>query len=648
MAPDVAPLVSRPFWGCWRRAARFVLPYRRTLAAVGLLSVLTSGLLAVEPLITKRLFDEIEGPRHKWVLGGALASLCFVLALREALMARLDEQSWKVRLNLNVSLTRATAERLHTLPLSFHRQETVGGLITKMNRGIDGSVTAFSEVAFTIFPAVVYLIVSVTIMVRLDPFLALLVVLFAPIAPLIGARAAREQATRERTLTARWTKIYARFNEVLSSILAVKAFAVEDVEKRRFLQGFEEATDIVYRGVRRDAKVNAGKNLATTLARCAALGYGIFLVIDGRITLGTLVAFLGYVGSLFGPVQGLTGAYQTLRRGAVSLETIFSILDARDGLEDAADAVELPLCGDVEFRDVSFHYGRGPATLSRINLEVRAGQTVALVGESGAGKTTFIHLLQRLYDPTDGAILLDGVDLKKLKQRSVRLQMGAVLQENMLFNDTIGENIAFGRPAATHAEIERAARAAHAHGFIMALPDGYDTVTGASGSRLSSGQKQRIAIARALLKDPPILILDEATSALDVESERLVTDALARLCERRTTFVVAHRLATVVRADRILVLSNGTIAESGTHADLMAKQGLYASLVRSHALGLRSPLEGADGSQPEGRGTDGRHDRDVDRLIAGLRLGRGRDVDDDAGDKRGEAEAQESGRRASL
>jgi ATP-binding cassette subfamily B protein len=344
----------------------------------------------------------------------------------------------------------------------------------------------------------------------------------------------------------------------------------------------------VVRGVALDSLTGGLRNGSVLLARIAATGVGALLVARGQITVGTLVAFLGYVAGLFGPVQGLTGVYQTLCRASVSFDTVFGILDARDHLGDAPDALEVrSLRGDVAFEGVRFAYGedREPI-LDGIDLRIAAGETVAIVGPSGSGKTTLMALLQRLYDPTGGAVKVDGMDLRRLRQRSLRAQVGVVLQDAPLFNDSIRNIIAYGRPGASFAEVRAAARAANAAEFIETLPEGYDTVVGERASLLSGGQRQRIAIARALLKDPPILILDEATSALDAESEAVVQDALARLVRGRTTIIVAHRLATVVNADRIVVLKAGRVHESGTHEDLVRRRGYYASLVAAQTRGL--------------------------------------------------------------
>ncbi|WP_227026977.1 ABC transporter ATP-binding protein [Corallococcus soli] len=588
------PVPSASLW----RAMAYLRPHRGAVAFILLLVLTSASLSALEPLVLKYIFDQLgdQGAVRAVLLG--VGGLVLLGLVREVLASTSNWLTWRTRIHVHYSLNEATVTRLHRLPLSFHREEGVGAIMTRLDRGMQGFVGAITELTFNVVPAAAYLLLSVIIMFRLDWRLALVALAFAPIPVLIARKAAPVQTRREQTLMDRWAKIYARFNEVLSGIVTVKSFAMEEREKQRFLHDVREANAVVTRGVGYDAVVGAGQNVTVLVARVASIGMGGLLVLKGDITTGTLVAFLGYIGGLFGPVQGLSGVYRTLRTASVAMRQVFSILDAQDHLGDAPDAREVTgLRGEVEFADIHFAYpaaaGEHRPLLRGINLKVNAGETIALVGPSGAGKTTLMSLLCRFYDPVQGVVRIDGQDVRSLKQMSLRHHIGVVLQDSLLFNESVRANIAYGRPDATQAQIEAAARAAHADVFIDRLPQGYDTVVGEKGSRLSAGERQRIAIARSLLKDPPILVLDEPTSALDAESEALVQEALGRLMKGRTTFAIAHRLSTVVDADRILVLQDGRIVEQGPHAELMRRDGYYASLVRRQTRGLlpeRPPL----------------------------------------------------------
>ena len=571
-----------------RRALGFARPYRRAVLVIAALTLVVAAVNASEPLVLKFIFDGLAGEQgsHNLLIGAGL--LVAIGLAKEALGAWSNWLTWHTRLGLHYTLLEGTIGRLHRMPLSMQRSEGVGAILTRLDRSLQGFIGAVTELLFNVFPALVYLVISVIIMLQLEWRLALLVMAFAPLPGVIAAVAAPEQTTRQRVMLDRWARIYSRFNEVLSGIVTVRSFSMEEREKARFLKDVQAANQVVIRGVRLDSGFGAASNVVIMLARVAVIALGGVLVVRGQVTLGTLIALLGYVGGLFGPVQGLSGIYGTIRKATVSLEEIFAILDLQEHLGDAPDAVDLTkVAGRVEFVDVRFSYEQADRPLlDGVSFIAEVGETVAFVGPSGSGKTTLMALLMRFYDPVSGTILLDGRDLRALTQTSLRRHIAVVLQDPLLFNDTVRNNIAYGRPEADATEVEAAARAANAHDFVMRLPDGYETLVGERGSRLSVGERQRLSIARALIKDTPIIVLDEATASLDAESEALVQEALETLMRGRTTFVIAHRLSTVVSADQILVLQEGRICERGRHAELVRQGGYYRSLVARQTRGL--------------------------------------------------------------
>ena len=577
------------------RALPWLHGFGKPIAKVLGLALLLAAATAAAPLAVMRLVDSLAqvaaapaamGPGAGRAILVALVLVAVAELAQVYLTRRLDTRSWRVRLDLDFALRQRVTARLHELPLSFHQQHTVGGTVSRVNTSIHGFVTAVAELAFKALPAVFYLALALTALVQLDWRLALAVCVFAPLPALIGMWAAPEQTRRDRALLAHWTATFGRWTEVLGGIRTVKGFAMEKAEERRFLDAVAEGNAQQARGANRDARTASWQGLSAAAARLSVAAIGAWLVLRGHGTVGTLVAALHYVGGLFGPIQGLTNVYATVRRARVSLESVGGILDAPDPVADRPGARDLVVArGAVAFEGISFDYGDGRPVLKDVSLSVAPGETVALVGPSGCGKTTLISLLERLYAPSAGRITVDGVDLRDCTHGSLRRQVGTVMQDVHLFNDTILANITYGTPSATREQAIEAARAANAHEFIGKLPAGYDTVVGERGAGLSGGQKQRIAIARALLKNPPILILDEATSALDNESEALVQAALKRLARGRTTLVVAHRLSTVVDADRIVVLRGGEVEAIGTHDELLAQGGYYARLFARHAAG---------------------------------------------------------------
>lgn len=580
-----------PNWKYLKRAFSYAKGQQQYILLVIVLTILVSGLNALEPLIMKYIFDQFThaDPWQNIILG--LVLFVALAITREVLSGFSNYQSWSTRLHIHYGLLNATVEKLHQLSFSYHREEGVGATMTKLERAIQNFVTTITNVAFQVLPSISYLLISLLIMLQLDWRMTLLVAVFTPLPVIIAALASPPQVKRERVLLNIWGNIYSRFNEVLSGILTVRSFTREDYEKERFLHDVDKANSIVVKGVSYDSKVGALQNLMVTLARIAAIALGGYLVIVGEITLGTLIAFLGYVNGLFGPVQGLTQIYKNIQTATASLDHIFSILDTDDYIGDPPLAPDIrQVEGKVSFINIHTSFesnGQKQDVLKGVNIEVRAGENLAIVGPSGSGKSTLMALLQRFIEPDQGEILIDDINIKDIRQKSIRKYIGVVPQDAILFNDSIKTNIAYGNPKATFNEIKTAAHAANAHLFINRMSEGYQTRVGERGNRLSFGERQRIAIARAILKNPPVLILDEATSALDVETESLVQEALQKLMQNRTSFIIAHRLSTVVNADRIIVIKDGKVKEAGNHRQLMQQQdGYYAYLVNKQMKGF--------------------------------------------------------------
>jgi len=471
---------------------------------------------------------------------------------------------------------------LQSLSIGFYSRNRTGVLISRLTNDVQALDHLVSDGVVTLFSASLTLIGTAAVLLFLDPELALVTFAVFPVLA-VGSLLFRIASSDAYRLTReKIAAVTAYLQETLSGMRIVRAFGQEPRHVSRFGELNDEHREVNMRTVKLNAAYFPGVEMLSAVATAVILLYGGSQVSAGAIEIGVLVSFVLYVQTFFDPIQQLSQLYTTYQAGMAALDKIFGLLDEEPDLRDAADAIELPrVRGEVRFEHVSFSYtGAGAPALRDVSLTVPPGQTVALVGATGAGKSTLAKLVARFYDPDSGRVLIDGHDLRQVTEHSLRSQLGVVPQEGFLFSGTVAENIAFGRPGAGSDEIEAAARAVGAHDFIERTPDGYETQVGERGGHLSAGQRQLVAFARAAAADPRLLILDEATSNVDVHTEARIEHALRRLLAGRTAIVIAHRLSTIRDAGRIVVLDGGQVAEQGTHHELLKADGAYARLYR--------------------------------------------------------------------
>ena len=465
---------------------------------------------------------------------------------------------------------------LHTLSISFFTKRRTGELMSRLMNDVTVIQHVVTETPVDSAKQLVTFIGGVAFLFVMNWQLCLLILLLLPLLVLVAKLFGRRLKALSTSIQDRTASISTLVEEVIAGIRVVKSFVQAQREERRFKAHVQVAMTLALRRAAVLAVFIPVITFFTFAAAAAVLWYGGRQVIEGIVTPGDLFAFVLFAGILIGPFGSAARVFAQIKEAQGAMQRVFEILDTRPEVADVPMATDLPpVHGRIQANGVSFAYDVRYSVLSDISFDAAAGEMIAIVGPTGSGKTTMINLLHRFYDTTEGAITIDGYDLRSVRLDSLYRQIGLVPQETILFGGTIMENIRYGRETATEVEIFDASKAAHAHEFVIELPDGYQTVVGEKGINLSGGQRQRLAIARAILKNPRVLLLDEATSSLDTESERLVQEALERLMAGRTTFVVAHRLTTIQRADRILVLNKGRLVEQGTHASLMEKKGLY-------------------------------------------------------------------------
>lgn len=570
---------TQPAWKIFRRFAKYAWDQRRLLALAAVAVILVSLLNLVVPQLTGYTIDEVIPQQQHgriWLVVlailGAGAAMGVLSALQSYTMSVVGQR-------VIYALRNQIYSHLQTLSMRFFDDRRTGELMSRVTNDVNALQHLITSGLLEIVTDSVTFVVILTILILYDWQLTLLLSFTIPLMVVTTRYFGRRIRSAFRTVQEQMAQVNAHLQETISGIRLVQSFANEKYEVERFNESNRRSMEAHINAVKLNATFLPLIDIINRLGYVVVLGFGARQVIVGRLSVGQLVQFMLYLQLLYQPVRRFSRLMNTIQQAAASGERIFEILDTKPEVTEKPDAIALTRCeGRIRFENVSFGYKKGEYVLHDFTLDVEPGQTVALVGPSGAGKTTVTNLLMRFYDPDEGRIMIDGYDLRDLTLESLRRQFGIVSQEIVLLHGTVRENIAYGNPGATEEEIIEAAKIANAHGFIRDLPDGYDTVIGERGMKLSGGQRQRLAIARAVLKNPRILILDEATSQLDSESEHLIQQALERLLKGRTSVVIAHRLSTIRNADLIVVMDRGRIVDMGQHEELLARGGLYATL----------------------------------------------------------------------
>lgn len=570
-----------------KRYLQFVKPYKYRIFATIIVGIIKFGIPMLIPLLIKYAIDGVinnhalttDEKVHHLTIAIGIALFIFVIVRPPIEFIRQYLAQWTSN-KILYDIRKKLYNHLQALSARFYANNQVGQVISRVINDVEQTKDFILTGLMNIWLDCITIIIALSIMFFLDVKLTLAALFIFPfyILTVYVFFGRLRKLTRERSQAL--AEVQGFLHERVQGISVVKSFAIEDNEAKNFDKKNANFLTRALKHTRWNAYSFAAINTVTDIGPIIVIGVGAHLAISGSITVGTLAAFVGYLELLFGPLRRLVASFTTLTQSFASMDRVFQLIDEDYDIKNGVGAQPIEIKqGRIDIDHVSFQYNDNEAPILKdINLSIEKGETVAFVGMSGGGKSTLINLIPRFYDVTSGQILIDGHNIKDFLTGSLRNQIGLVQQDNILFSDTVKENILLGRPTATDEEVVEAAKMANAHDFIMNLPQGYDTEVGERGVKLSGGQKQRLSIARIFLNNPPILILDEATSALDLESESIIQEALDVLSKNRTTLIVAHRLSTITHADKIVVIENGHIVETGTHRELIAKQGAYEHL----------------------------------------------------------------------
>ncbi|MGF3984626.1 SAV1866 family putative multidrug efflux ABC transporter [Staphylococcus aureus] len=570
-----------------KRYLQFVKPYKYRIFATIIVGIIKFGIPMLIPLLIKYAIDGVinnhalttDEKVHHLTIAIGIALFIFVIVRPPIEFIRQYLAQWTSN-KILYDIRKKLYNHLQALSARFYANNQVGQVISRVINDVEQTKDFILTGLMNIWLDCITIIIALSIMFFLDVKLTLAALFIFPfyILTVYVFFGRLRKLTRERSQAL--AEVQGFLHERVQGISVVKSFAIEDNEAKNFDKKNTNFLTRALKHTRWNAYSFAAINTVTDIGPIIVIGVGAYLAISGSITVGTLAAFVGYLELLFGPLRRLVASFTTLTQSFASMDRVFQLIDEDYDIKNGVGAQPIEIKqGRIDIDHVSFQYNDNEAPILKdINLSIEKGETVAFVGMSGGGKSTLINLIPRFYDVTSGQILIDGHNIKDFLTGSLRNQIGLVQQDNILFSDTVKENILLGRPTATDEEVVEAAKMANSHDFIMNLPQGYDTEVGERGVKLSGGQKQRLSIARIFLNNPPILILDEATSALDLESESIIQEALDVLSKDRTTLIVAHRLSTITHADKIVVIENGHIVETGTHRELIAKQGAYEHL----------------------------------------------------------------------